>query len=359
MRKEAILYVHGSDCIVKNDALNRLMDSFTNANTFADIEISDTIDKNTGEQVKKVRVNYYGSDVQKEFYVYEVFWGDLKVTFDEQRPLQRFIKSSGLILYWLFSKIWGGVFTTPKLAFPMIISMALMITWNISLSLMLVGELKTFIAEKYPDFLADEKVHRIIEFITTWGIIESIIDFSWIFWGVSTLILALFPVGKIVAMAHFVRNYLQDKSLRSNLRERIITAFKNLDNDIEFDRVLVLAHSFGSVITTEFLSHHQIPIQQSNLRVITLGAAFRFVSYRENWVKQMLFKAQSYPGIQSWKDYFSHKDWLCTRSPKTSETNTFESIELDHPVPLKEQVNGTSHQMYFEEEEVLKDILSA
>lgn len=340
--KEAILYIHGSHCTVKNMAIDQFEKDLINGNTFADIIVTSDIDKESGEAIKKVMVTYHESQKVKEFYIFEIFWGDLRRTFSEERPIQRFFKSTGLIGYWLFSGIWRAIFSTPRMAIPLLFSMILVVGWYFSLLLI--------VADGFIEYFKEyDQLDSVINVLTQWK--------SWAWWGIFTLLLTVFPTGKIINMAHFSRNYLQDKTLRAQIRERIINVVEKIKNDDRFDSIQFMAHSFGSVILTEFLSHENIPLGNKKIRVVTLGASLGFILNRARWVKEMLFKAQSNAKIQRWQDYFSYKDWLCSVTPQDTSTTTFKSIEIKQPVPFGEQVSGHSHQMYFSEVDVLKEIL--
>ncbi|QGY42695.1 hypothetical protein GM418_03210 [Maribellus comscasis] len=340
--KEAILYIHGSHCTVKNEAIDQLEKDLVNANSFADVSIVTETDISTSETVKKVQLTYHDTKKVKEFYVFEVFWGDLKKSFSEERPLHRFFKSTMLISYWLFSGIWRAIFFTPKMALPLLGSMLLVLGWYLSLLLIFADGLKNYLQDY-------QQLVCFINSITSWK--------SWIVWSVFTLLLTVFPTDRIISMAYFSRSYLQDSTLRSKIRERIITVMGKVGKDDRFDSIQILAHSFGSILATEFLSYNNLFPENKKIRVVTLGASLGFIINRARWIGEVLFQAQKNPNVQHWHDYFSYKDWLCSLTPKDPLSDSFESIELNRKVPIGEQLSGHSHQMYFSDEIVLKEIL--
>ena len=62
--------------------------------------------------------------------------------------------------------------------------------------------------------------------------------------------------------------------------------------------------------------------------------------------------------VDSWVDFYSEHDWLCTRSPVAENHQKFESRQITTTVPVDEKVTGASHHLYFEDWEVIETILA-
>jgi len=341
-RKQAIIYVHGADCTVKGQGIDQLVEDLVNASDFSNISLDRITDGVTGEKEYILSLQENGSS-QVQYYLYEAYWGDLKEIFQEERPLVKLFQSTGLLFYWLFSGIWKSLRTAPKLAFPLISSFLLIFFWYLSLFLIAFGDLAHYLSD-YPriaDFF--EKVAQ----VNTWGL-----------WGLLTLLLSAFPTGKIVNTAYFTRQYLRNYGLRKNIGNRVSGTLNRAFSSGQFNSYLILAHSFGSVITADFLAQKEFELgEKSSLRVITLGASLSFISNRSQRLKEAISRAQVNRSVTQWQDFYSPKDWLCSRTIKNVAAKNFESFELSYPVPFSKQVSGESHTMYFKDESVLKAIL--
>ncbi len=50
-------------------------------------------------------------------------------------------------------------------------------------------------------------------------------------------------------------------------------------------------------------------------------------------------------------------DWLCTRSPIPNNINKFQGRKITTTVEFDEKFNGTSHNLYFDDDDVIKTLL--
>lgn len=183
---------------------------------------------------------------------------------------------------------------------------------------------------------------------------------GWSVWLVASALLSLIPVNAGVDIFDFARRYLEDDTdgriLRAKIRQRISVILDDVLNENIYDRVTVLAHSFGVVIATDMLADYQ---HSKPIRYISMGGALKALSYKSEWVEKEIKKCLSNDSLEVWIDCYSDQDWLCTKTPIPDgcSSKKIQYKKNNLKFSLLKQISGKSHEHYFTDENVLKTIL--
>ena len=186
--------------------------------------------------------------------------------------------------------------------------------------------------------------------------IGTILGSWWVLIGMA-VVMAKFPVTQIIDISYATQQYLQNRqAMYHKVKSRISNA---LSNSIQFsqnyDRVTVVAHSFGAVVSTEVLAAYtgqDVP----NLRFITMGGPLLFINSRSERVKRAMDLILDNQKVTEWIDFYSDDDWLCTRSPVAEGDNKFKSHRITSSVSLPDKFKGESHNLYFDDSDVIAAI---
>jgi hypothetical protein len=117
-----------------------------------------------------------------------------------------------------------------------------------------------------------------------------------------------------------------------------------------------VAHSFGVVIGTEYLAKYNSKSNR-NIRYISLGGPLLMVAAKSDRVAEAISQVTENQNIVSWVDYFSNQDWLCTFSPVNSAATNYSSHPITSSVSFDEKIKGASHDLYFQDLDVLEAIV--
>lgn len=182
---------------------------------------------------------------------------------------------------------------------------------------------------------------------------------SWYAWGITSAVISIIPVTAIIDISYGTKCYLENyRGIYRKICGRIDKALQTVvsQSPPNYDRITVVSHSFGVVISTEVLANYTTE-NAPQLRTITLGGSLMLVAARSNRVQNALNKVLLNEKIESWIDFYSNNDWLCTISPVPKEIEKFKGRQITATVPLDERVSGASHDLYFDDWDVMEALL--
>ncbi|HEY9874942.1 MAG TPA: hypothetical protein V6D12_16005 [Candidatus Obscuribacterales bacterium] len=304
--------------------------------------------KISGHTGKKFAV-YNNNKLIKTIDIYEVLWLDLFSRLSTENLRNRVIRGIYLFFYWFVAKTWMSFKECPSLFFGLGLSLGLWILWYygiLAIALIAIGKDPTFleVAPKWANFLT--------EFGKTMG--------SWRVWLIVSSLLSFLPVNRVVDIGYFAMQYLAEdtdgKVLRAKIRNRGLAILNDVFDENRYDKVTILAHSFGVVVGTDLLADYQ---NSQPIRYITLGGPLKLLSYKSAWIQKEIGKCLDNNTVSQWIDYYSYQDWMCTKTPipKGYSLNKIQSKKSTFKLSFIKQLTGESHNSYFSEEDVLKTIV--
>ncbi|MDJ0736869.1 MAG: hypothetical protein QNJ47_22850 [Nostocaceae cyanobacterium] len=285
---------------------------------------------------------YSQQTLLKQIDIYEAFW--LDIIADQRLSNKDFrtklLGGTDLLIYWLFSPVWKAFYEAPSLIIGLLLSLLTLVFWY-------YGILVTLIKEVGENNHVFEQVIPI-----NWGenatFIGQILD-GWsffIFIGIILSILGSFSVDKLIDKAHFVKRYLGNVGgilLRNKIRSRL----RKITDDVlyNYDKLTIVAHSFGAIIATDLLADYDSTKQ---VEYITLGASLKLLSYRSKWIKKEIKKCLDNQFISEWNDFYSMQDWLGGKTPISSVSNSAKIKFHEFPIQCSfiDRLLGITHIAY-------------
>lgn len=95
--------------------------------------------------------------------------------------------------------------------------------------------------------------------------------------------------------------------IRDRLRSRVATALDDVINSGDYQKVTVLSHSLGTLISTDLMGdyHHS---KCKMIRYITIGSPMEALTSRSSWLKDEIVKCLENESISRWVDFYSSQD---------------------------------------------------
>lgn len=340
--REAVIFIPGLSPQEKGGCLDLISNGFDNLEGFSFEEQGEAqIHGYTGKRFYFYKKEH---EISREIDIYEAYWQDLAAEnkLSDKDLKIKFLKGCALILEWMFSFAWKVIFEAPYLTVCFLISLFLIVFWYygiLGMVMTAIGENQSFFGQPIPK---------------DWAVaISSIADYmvNWSLWIVVSLILTFLPVEKVVDQTYFVTQYLGNGEeairLRTKARNRVIPLLSNLL--INYEKVTVVAHSFGVIIATDALADYSPPtLQGLPIRYITLGGSLKFLSYKSASISKEIEKCLDNQVISSWIDYYSNQDWFGTKTPVAHQKSDlkirFYKTSIDSS--FLEKLTGKTHLYY-------------
>ncbi|WP_017660718.1 hypothetical protein [Baaleninema simplex] len=306
------------------------------------------IQGNTGKRFEVVTF----LDNHKTVDVYEAYWGDLLIKLSDRSIKDKALYGAYLFFYWLFSKTWKYFKESPVFFINGSLTLVLWLFWyygTLSIIFTAIG--------KDPSFLGFEIPQNLARYLGTLGTFMG----GWSIWVIVQGLLDLLPVNFMVDIIYFAMKYIEEDSpsrvLRAKIRNRIFSIFDDILNEGCYDKVTVVSHSFGVTVAVDLLADYQ---GAKSVRLITLGGPLKILSCKVDWIEREIQKCLENDRIDPWLDFYSDRDWLCTKTPipKNSTSKKIQYRRNDLPFSLVKQLSGRSHLHYFTDKTVLATILN-
>ncbi|MEO1053638.1 MAG: hypothetical protein AAFX87_23585 [Bacteroidota bacterium] len=313
--KEAIIFIPGYDSLERGAKLEEVVKDFQDYNHLGKIEKADETDL-YGHTGARLNVKY-DDGTSREVDIYEAFWADLRIDFEQLKNYQKFFSGMGMLIYWLNPRLWHfSKGDSTKTVFMIMSTLGLLVWYGIVI-ITILAFIKTV---DPPAFLKDSLlVNQFNELVT----VTSENFKQWL--GLSVLT-SFLPLAVVANIAYDTKKYLQNDTYRSALRRRAHDIVFDVIHEGQYDRVTLLCHSFGSVIGVHFLATMADLTKDKPFRFVTMGAAVSFLSFRSQWLKDILQRCFRTQYVDEWIDFFSPEDWVCS------------SVKLEDPGPYMREV---------------------
>jgi hypothetical protein len=257
-----------------------------------------------------------------------------------------------MLVSWLFTKELIALKSSPPLVIGLGISLLLWSFWFygiIALAFVALGQDPNFlgfpISEEWSSQIS--ALGKGMSNLSAWLIVSGLFSFV--------------PINAIADIADFSTRYLEEnpegKFMRAKIRKQVADTLNAVLETGYYNKVTILAHSFGVVIATDLVADYH---QNHRVRYISLGGCLEFLSYKSKQIKKEIIKSLNNEQIDKWIDFYSEQDWLCTKTPipKGSDSMRICHRKIQLPFSLLKQLSGQSHEHYFTNEEVLKTSLN-
>lgn len=287
---------------------------------------------------------YSEGNLLKKIDIYEAFWLDIiaeqKLSSKDLRA--KFLEGTSLLIYWLFSSIWKSFYEAPSLIMGLIASLFALVFWYYGILITIikdVAEKGNFFGQTIPkDSQWYEYIKIIVAILDSWTV--------FILVGIILSFVGAISLDKMIDQAYFAKKYLGNLA-GIILRNKICSRVKKITDDIlnDYDKVTILAHSFGAIIGTDFLADYR---SKKTLKYITLGGNLKLLSYRSKWIKEEIKKCLDNQVISKWDDYYSKQDWLGAETPIPKGSNSAKIERHEFPIQcfFMDRLFGITHIAY-------------
>jgi len=302
-----------------------------------------------GLKGKRLPCTFVATGETTQVDLFECYMSDLVPNLSQQSPLIKLREGTKVLLFWFTSGMWKALRRHTYLVVSAIVSAVGFLLWYFSvlaLGLTALGQLKP--TEDSP------LLTHALSLAATWGDRLG----SWVVWlGLATL-LGLSRADRLADIGHFLRLYLTSDELRGAFRNRLREPLYQVVNSGEYRRVIVLAHSFGSLVAADVLADFKHPGGPS-VGVITLGSPIPVLLRMASWLPEELKRCAQNEAIQFWIDFSSRSDWM--GAPVGFEREPvfpFEPSALRDMGGLVAQFTGGAHRAYFHRREVMECLVA-
>jgi len=356
--KEAFILIPGLDSNEKNANRHRLVTGFLNVPESARLEEmgESTVIGEAGVRLKAT----IGHSSEKIIDCYEANWWDLTVTKAEENSFKKMRQGFSLLKYWFFSRVWGTVFKSPYMTLSVVLSSLLLIMWYygiLVLAFTAIGSNPDMIPSAATQNWGTELAQAIGKAGKVMG--------GWYIWAAASLLMGFLPLNSLVRISSFTKRYLQNEPMedgvgvRDKIRNRVKETLDRILQDGSYSRVTILTHSFGTVVGVDILADYKFDPDRS-IRFVTIGSPLYFLSYRSRWIDNEVKKCLANEFIDSWLDFYSDEDWLCSKIPGHGEGDKTgqQSIPIKHEASLARKLRGQTHLAYFSSQPVMEMLVT-
>lgn len=350
--KEAVVFIPGFDAIEKDYYTKRYL-ALGLANKKQAYLESEEI-KISGQTGKRVTLRL-SSEAQKSIDIYEVYWRDLVDDIHEKPIRYKVLRGFYLLFYWISVSFKIG--KVSKIFFFQILGvLLLLVAWEystVTIALTAIGNDPNALGFQLPK-----------EFAVLLGNVGVTLG-GWKLWLVAGALLSILPVpaSTLINLLDFMVHYAEDDiekgvgSLRDKIRYRLTLALNDVFDSSEYSKVTVLSHSLGTVLAVDCIATYK-RARPYKINFITLGSSLQSMSSVSAWVSKEITACFNNDSIETWDDFYSNQDWLCTKVPAKKHQNS-NKLKSTHTakVSLHKQISGEAHVAYFFDEAVLNKIV--
>lgn len=350
--KELIIFIPGMGVNEPEEYLEKLMKgirSFCQTRGLPLRSLEDSGEPGTGR--RQIEVKLEDSSV-KTIDIQETYWADLRPLLSSESIMRKFLRGFNLLIFWVSSlKTWSQVRYSKFMMFNMIFTLMLMLTWYYGA---LAAGVTAIVSN--PDFFGYSLPDGLPEWFKNLGKDMG----GWSVWAIAAIFMGLLPVNEMIDISYSTKGYLQNRhGMRHKVCGRIAKALADAGRSAGkgYDRITVLAHSFGVVVETEVLADYTGE-NAPKARAMTLGGPLLLIAARSDRVQKALDRFIANDKVETWVDFFSDQDWLCTKSPVDENViKKFQSRRITATVPFDEMARGESHNLYFDDPDVISTLL--
>lgn len=330
--KRAIIFIPGFQHKAMGTCTEKLASNI--ALQFPDKEVFVRIDENDDISLENTTF--------KKLDLYEAYWMDCIPINTNESPTSKILNGAKLIYFWLFSKIWIETRRSKSMTFGLALSGLALLIWYLTIifSLFYPYDITDF---SFPALLEQIKDNDIWNLATLTPII-----------AVLTLPL-LASINQLIYISSSIRAYILNLSkdedailgTRGLIHSKICTVFRKVYAK-DYDEVIIVAHSFGSIIAIEVLSLWQNNNDISKTTLVTWGSPINLIKWKSNATKRALSELIEQNNLLRWLDIYSHHDWLCSYVVEHKIAFCDEaSVEITFDCELTDKMTGRTHLYYY------------
>ncbi|WP_257463357.1 hypothetical protein [Archangium lipolyticum] len=370
-KTEAIVLIHGSEAGQKDFNRDRLIAALEQVPETGEV-IRSEAQAVAGVEGVRLRVTRPGQP-ERTLDVYEAYWGDLVTRLTQEHLVNRVGRGLRVLFYWLHPKVWAGLGKYKWLSFNMAVMLLLMTFWlygGLTLLFSQAGSDPQFLGNLFglmpgsteAPSMAASLWGKLVPTLKDWGAMMGSLKA----WVIASLVMGVLPVSMVVDISDFTQRYLRNEcaspkelGLRYRIRNRVRRVLQNVCESGQYERVTVVAHSFGVAIAVDILADYDSD-KKVPLRFISLAGPLELFSRRAEWIQTEIDRCAVNSHVKQWIDIYSSEDWFGFPIPiKKAPQGVVLQKPIQHGLGWLARLTGETHWRYFDNEEVIHELLAS
>lgn len=357
---DLVVIVPGLDAHRHGEALERLLDGIDRYVASPDARCSDLrIATRQGEGVGQATVSFRQRDgTPRGLDLRELAWSDLRPSMKQVSIYARLARGGLLCGYWITPLLTRATSrTSASLRGWLLFGTVALLCWYL---LVLAAAAQTL----WPAVQGYLAPHPAPAASVATGSAGSVTDRLWdakLLWAAVLATLGLKTLTDGVDVSWTTYAFMKDRdSLRRKLRLRLRGMLSHIGAERQDgQRVLVVAHSFGTVVTADALGA-ETPgdTKLPPLDLMTLGSPLEFLGYYDAGIERLVDQCLRAGAVRSWLDFYAPEDAFCSRVPLDEVAEgKFSARRIGLGQSRLAAATGQAHNAYFAHHGVLEAIL--
>ncbi len=279
-----------------------------------------------------------------EVHVFEAYWADMFTEVAAPSPWSRLLQGFGLVGYWMNVRMVRALRISRYMTFGLVGGGLVLVLWYVS-TFVLAAQAIAGDAALTPDGVPSRLLGGVVWLGDRIG--------GWKLWATVTLLLPVLRADELARLAAFARRYLEDQGsdadvgLRARVRQRVQATIDHIV-DARYTDVLVVAHSFGTIVANDIFADRRPAHGDPKLALVTWGSPAAVMQCRSGWLRSEVQRLAVAPSLARWEDVYSDGDWLCAAHPARKESALpGQATRIDFDASMVQRLTGRTHVAYY------------
>lgn len=281
-----------------------------------------------------------------EIDIVETPWSDLRPRLSSESGFKKLLGGLGLLFFWLRSpKVWARALDNKYMLSGAIGALGLILAWYYGT----IAAVLSVVGKDPPEFL------RTVGWAEVFADLGSAMG-GWPVWLGFGAVSAALPTLTVVDLSHGAMAYLENRDhFATKVKARVERVLYAALQQPEYDRVVIVAHSFGVAVAVDAIAG--VARKSKPLSLMTLGGSLPLLCAAAPRLAQS--QQSAFTVVDEWKDFWSKHDWLGSPAIHSAgeAPKGFESRHVDASISLTDKASGASHSLYFEDPGVYQELL--
>lgn len=358
--REAILLIPGVNGKVQNRQRDRLVEGLITVPRHVTVK---ELPPPPGADARRLEVTCHDGD-PRTIDVHEAYWGDIMTSLSASSLGRRVRNGFPLLLYWIPLAFGRSFVSGGYMGWTLGVAAAALFFWYLGVLALVLDQAIDQLLTHFPNVATPTRAAAVVPWIERAASrLDGVVSAMVLIAG-ATVVFA--PVGQLVDIAAFTRRYLRgmcgpkdDVAIVDRVGCRVRDAFDTVCAHQHYDRVTIVAHSFGATIAAEVLSRVPLGDRAGSFRLVTLGGSLAVTALQAPWVADRIATTESRRGIREWIDLYADTDWLCTATPPQAITSRIVSRKIEHAASWLDVCLGRTHDRYYSHPEAIAVLVDA
>jgi len=314
-----------------------------------------------GEGVSRASIDFRQADgVRRRIELRELAWLDLRPSMDKVSIYTRLFRGARLVTYWLRPRLFQALPKTSRgMRCWILLTLVGLVVWYGLAAAAAYAALTSLLPEPpEPGGQPSHGAPQIWDDVRTrLASIRDALPSAKLMGALAVVALGFKPLVDGIDVSWSTQSFMVDRDgLRRKLRLRLRGMLSFVGGETQaYRRILVVAHSFGTVVAADALGTAQVDdTALPPVHLVTLGSPLEFLTLCEPNLQGVVDGCLASHNTLSWSDFYALADAFCTRVPADPTAHPkFAAQEIEIGGSRLESALGLRHAAYFEHPKVL------